>query len=324
VQRVIDEIRRLAVEHNVFRGHVIEFGGEVFGHGRSTLLQFLDRPHMGREQVILPPEVLDGIERQVLGVARHAGRLLASGQHLKRGVLLHGHPGTGKTHTIRYLLGELSGTTVVLLSGGTRTWRPRSTSCSTPGTSSPGCCWAGGPGQGQGLRRTGLIRCSMRAAVTSPGWETLARCAPPRITRRREQLTPEAMVAACQGGVAGSSAPAMTSTGADIRGRQDRRSSAAIASQQPAYPCGSTRSSVVTNPATVAGSRSPKAGVNQRPTTCLDIDAMPAARACAARRVQKPAGGRQADVQQSPSASIRSGACAASHIPIIPPSEMPQ
>jgi ATPase family associated with various cellular activities (AAA) len=118
VQRVIDEIRRLAVEHNVFRGHVIEFGGEVFGHGRSTLLQFLDRPHMGREQVILPPEVLDGIERQVLGVARHAGRLLASGQHLKRGVLLHGEPGTGKTHTIRYLLGELSGTTVVLLSGG--------------------------------------------------------------------------------------------------------------------------------------------------------------------------------------------------------------
>jgi ATP-dependent 26S proteasome regulatory subunit len=67
--------------------------------------------------VILPPDVLDGIERQVLGVARHAGRLLASGQHLKRGVLLYGAPGTGKTHTIRYLLSELSGRTVVVLSG---------------------------------------------------------------------------------------------------------------------------------------------------------------------------------------------------------------
>jgi ATP-dependent 26S proteasome regulatory subunit len=67
--------------------------------------------------VILPSDVLDGIERQVLGVARHAGRLLASGQHLKRGVLLHGAPGTGKTHTIRYLLGQLSGVTVMLLSG---------------------------------------------------------------------------------------------------------------------------------------------------------------------------------------------------------------
>ena len=39
VQRVIDDIRRLAVEHNVFRGHVIEFGSEVFGHGRATPLK---------------------------------------------------------------------------------------------------------------------------------------------------------------------------------------------------------------------------------------------------------------------------------------------
>jgi len=36
--------------------------------------------------VILPAEVLTGIERQVLGVARHAGLLRATGQHLKRGV----------------------------------------------------------------------------------------------------------------------------------------------------------------------------------------------------------------------------------------------
>jgi len=116
VQRVIDDIRRLTVEHNVFRGHVIEFGSEVFGHRRAPF-HFVDRPHIDREHVILPPEVLGGIERQVIGVARHAGRLLASGQHLKRGVLLHGAPGTGKTHMIRYLLGQLSGVTVVLLSG---------------------------------------------------------------------------------------------------------------------------------------------------------------------------------------------------------------
>jgi ATP-dependent 26S proteasome regulatory subunit len=88
----------------------------VFGHRRAPF-HFVDRPHIDREHVILPPEVLGGIERQVIGVARHAGRLLASGQHLKRGVLLHGAPGTGKTHMIRYLLGELSGVTVVLLSG---------------------------------------------------------------------------------------------------------------------------------------------------------------------------------------------------------------
>ncbi|HEY6278867.1 MAG TPA: ATP-binding protein [Streptosporangiaceae bacterium] len=116
-QSVVAEIRRLAVAHNVFRGHVTSFDDEVFRHHRGGLMSFLDRPQVSREQVILPAEVLDGIERQVLGVARHAGRLLASGQHLKRGVLLYGAPGTGKTHTIRYLLSELSELTVVVVSG---------------------------------------------------------------------------------------------------------------------------------------------------------------------------------------------------------------
>jgi ATP-dependent 26S proteasome regulatory subunit len=53
----------------------------------------------------------------VAGIARHSGRLLASGQHLKRGVLLYGAPGTGKTHTVRYLLSRLPEVTVIAISG---------------------------------------------------------------------------------------------------------------------------------------------------------------------------------------------------------------
>jgi hypothetical protein len=115
--QIVSEIRQLSIEHNIFRGHVVEFSGEVFGGSGSGLLSFLERPDVVRDQVVLPPHVLDGIERQVLGVARHAPRLLASGQHLRRGVLLYGVPGTGKTHTVRYLLGRLPGVTVVILSG---------------------------------------------------------------------------------------------------------------------------------------------------------------------------------------------------------------
>jgi hypothetical protein len=116
-QRVLDEVGDLVVQCNVFRGHVLSFGGDVFNRGGGTLLQFQDRPQLDRSGVILPPEVLHGIERHVLGIARQAGRLTASGQHLKRGLLLHGAPGTGKTHTIRYLLGQLPGSTVVIMSG---------------------------------------------------------------------------------------------------------------------------------------------------------------------------------------------------------------
>ncbi len=121
-QRVLDDIRRLAIERNVFRGQVVSFGGEVFGHGGGALLKFLDRPRVDRSEVILPAAVLDGIDHHVLGIARHADLLRASGQHLKRGVLLHGAPGTGKTHTIRYLLGNLPGTTIVIISGTGLQW----------------------------------------------------------------------------------------------------------------------------------------------------------------------------------------------------------
>ncbi len=60
------------------------------------------------------PATLAAVQRQVVEVARHKDRLLAAGQHLKRGLLLYGPPGVGKTHTVRYLDRPAStGTTVV-------------------------------------------------------------------------------------------------------------------------------------------------------------------------------------------------------------------
>jgi len=96
---------------------VISFGPEVFGVGRQAPMNFLERPGVGRDQIVLPDELLESVERQVLGIGRHSGRLLASGQHLKRGFLLYGAPGTGKTHTVRYLLSQLPDLTVIVISG---------------------------------------------------------------------------------------------------------------------------------------------------------------------------------------------------------------
>jgi hypothetical protein len=117
IQAILGQVQALASERSVFRGQVISFGPEVFGPGRQVPMNFLSRPSVGRDQIVLPAEVLDNIERQVLGVGRHSGRLLASGQHLKRGLLLHGAPGTGKTHTVGYLLGQLPEATVIVISG---------------------------------------------------------------------------------------------------------------------------------------------------------------------------------------------------------------
>ena len=114
--RAVAEIRARALQQNVFRGQVLSFGQEVFGHGQ-TLLQFHRRPTMGADQLVLSPGTLAQVQRQVVEVARHKNRLLEAGQHLKRGLLLYGPPGTGKTHTVRYLTSSLVGTTVLLLTG---------------------------------------------------------------------------------------------------------------------------------------------------------------------------------------------------------------
>ena len=111
-------LRALAVQHNVFRGQVVSFGRTMFDDHQSAL-QLHRRTVVDPDQLILPAATFADVRRQVVGVARHRDRLRASGQHLKRGLLLYGPPGVGKTHTVRHLIGELTDTTVIELTGDT-------------------------------------------------------------------------------------------------------------------------------------------------------------------------------------------------------------
>ena len=111
-------LRELAAEHNVFREQVVSFGHDVFGE-RGSVLRLHERHPMSQDDLVLPEETFADLRRQVLGVARHRDRLRAARQHLKRGLLLYGPPGVGKTHTVRFLIGELTDTTIVELSGDT-------------------------------------------------------------------------------------------------------------------------------------------------------------------------------------------------------------
>jgi DNA polymerase III delta prime subunit len=110
-----DEIERLMRAHDVFRGQVLSFT-ESEHHG-NELVTFLPRPAVTAGDVVLPAGMLEHIERHIIGVADWSAELLGAGQHLKRGLLLHGPPGTGKTHTVRYLTSRLASLTVLLLTG---------------------------------------------------------------------------------------------------------------------------------------------------------------------------------------------------------------
>jgi hypothetical protein len=113
---ITEQLRKLAHEHNIYRGQVVSFGHDMFGE-RGSALKIHPRMPLAAEQLILPTKTFDDVRRQVVGVARNRDRLRAAGQHLKRGLLLYGPPGVGKTHTVRFLIGELTDTTVVELSG---------------------------------------------------------------------------------------------------------------------------------------------------------------------------------------------------------------
>ena len=110
-----DEIEQLMHAHDVFRGQVLSFT-ESEHHG-NELMSFLPRPAVTTADVVLPDGVLETVEGHIIGVAEWSAELLLAGQHLKRGLLLHGPPGTGKTHTVRYLTARLAGSTVILLTG---------------------------------------------------------------------------------------------------------------------------------------------------------------------------------------------------------------
>jgi hypothetical protein len=108
-EAVLAELRGLVRKHNVYRGHILTLSGEA--------IQFHSLPVIEREAIILPPSLLHNIERNTLGFIAQAERLRAAGRHVKRGLLFHGPPGAGKTLTIMYLLSQMKGRTIILLTG---------------------------------------------------------------------------------------------------------------------------------------------------------------------------------------------------------------
>lgn len=98
-----------------YRGKVLSLERETRFNGYAGGIAVHKLPSVARDAVVLPESTLQLLERNVVSFAAVRRRLIGLGQSGKKGLLFHGPPGTGKTHTVRWLAGCLPDHTTLLV-----------------------------------------------------------------------------------------------------------------------------------------------------------------------------------------------------------------
>ena len=116
--QLLQNLRDRIDEVNIFRGKMISLSGSSTYHGAScSYVRFHERSPISADEIILPNNLKSVLERNCLRFFDQAEALRESGHSVKRGILLHGKPGTGKTLTTRWIANALNDVTVILMTG---------------------------------------------------------------------------------------------------------------------------------------------------------------------------------------------------------------
>jgi hypothetical protein len=113
--RVFETLEKYLSKGSCYRGRVLSLEAGYQWTGHAARIRVHELEPVDRADVILPEATLLALERNVLTFAEQRPALRALGLSTQKGLLFHGAPGTGKTHCIRYLAGQLAGHTTLLI-----------------------------------------------------------------------------------------------------------------------------------------------------------------------------------------------------------------
>jgi len=106
--KFITGILTIAEEENLYRGRKIEFSGRI---------RFLDVKNKSWDSIVLDTETKTEIKANTLSFLKRSKQWSEYGIPQKRGILLAGEPGTGKTVICKALMAEAEGVTCITTNG---------------------------------------------------------------------------------------------------------------------------------------------------------------------------------------------------------------